>query len=144
MSVNPMRNFIRHPVSIPIEIDSGAIHGLSDEVLNDISYGGLKFFSHYKVPLKSVIHMRIPLDGKDTSISGRVVWCKPVAGKQFEIGVEFMGRDDAFRIRMVEQVCHIYQYMKDVAQNEHRKLNFKQASMEWIEKFAHEFPQWDE
>jgi hypothetical protein len=41
----------------------------------------------------------------------------------------------------VEQICHIEQYKADVLLSEGRRLNGEQAALEWIEKFARDFPQ---
>ena len=69
----------------------------------------------------------------------RVAWCKE--GEQdYELGVEFLDPDDAFRMRMVEQVCYIQQYTNDVAKQEDRHLTREEAAVEWIAKYAGEFP----
>jgi hypothetical protein len=42
---------------------------------------------------------------------------------------------------LVEQVCHIEQYKKEVFLKEGRLLSGDEAAAEWIEKFANQFPQ---
>ncbi len=42
--------------------------------------------------------------------------------------------------RMVEQICHIEQYKNEILKAEGRQLDSKQAALEWIQKFASEFP----
>jgi hypothetical protein len=69
----------------------------------------------------------------------RVVWCSACEGG-FELGVEFLAAEDAFRARMVEQVCYIEQYKKMVYQTEGRLLTAEEAAMEWIGKYASQFP----
>jgi hypothetical protein len=44
------------------------------------------------------------------------------------------------RARMVEQVCHIENYKKVVYQAEGRLLTAEEAAMEWISKYASQFP----
>ena len=56
------------------------------------------------------------------------------------MGVEFLDRDDSFRARMVEQVCHIEQYKRQVLETEGRVLNGEQAAKEWIRRYAASFP----
>jgi hypothetical protein len=41
---------------------------------------------------------------------------------------------------MVEQVCHIKQYSKEILEKEGRKLSDEEAAVEWIEKYAKDFP----
>jgi hypothetical protein len=43
-------------------------------------------------------------------------------------------------MRMVEQVCHIEQYKKELFEDEGRALTGEQAAMEWIKRFAEGFP----
>ena len=45
-----------------------------------------------------------------------------------------------FRARMVEQVCHIEQYKHQVLKKEGRKLSGEEAALEWIQKYAPQFP----
>jgi hypothetical protein len=72
-------------------------------------------------------------------ILGRVVWCKEGSGL-FDVGVEFLEPEGAFQARMVEQICHIEQYKKDVLEKEGRQLTGEQAALEWIGKYAADFP----
>ena len=69
----------------------------------------------------------------------KVAWCRETE-HGYELGVEFLDQDDAFRARMVEQICHIETYREQVQQTEHRDLSPEQAAHEWISKFAEEFP----
>ena len=69
----------------------------------------------------------------------RVVWCSAREGR-FELGVAFLDPEDAFRARMVEQVCHIENYKKVVYQAEGRLPTAEEAAMEWIGKYASQFP----
>jgi hypothetical protein len=41
---------------------------------------------------------------------------------------------------MVEQVCYIENYKKMVYQTEGRQLTTEEAAMEWIGKYASQFP----
>ena len=70
---------------------------------------------------------------------GRVSWCRP-EGNGFEIGIEFLNKDDMFSARMVEQVCHIEEYKQEVLLKEGRNLSSEEAALEWIKKYAKDFP----
>lgn len=71
---------------------------------------------------------------------GEVMWCEADSNGGYEIGVSFLSAEDAYRARMMEQVCHIEQYRREVLQSEGRHLNDRDAAMEWIDRYAPEFP----
>ncbi|MEO8409201.1 MAG: PilZ domain-containing protein [Propionivibrio sp.] len=134
-----MRHFIRHPAEIPIEINAGGalVHG--PHRANNLGLGGLAFHWEHEVDPGSVIALSIPVVRPVFSTSARVVWCR--AGQfGYELGVEFLDPEDAFRARMVEQVCHIEEYRQAVLRDEGRPIAAEEAAMEWIEKHAAEFP----
>jgi hypothetical protein len=107
-----------------------------------VSFGGLSCdFSAYVEP-GTVIWVNIGLVKPPFKAKGRVVWCR-YRTVGYELGVEFMDADDAFRARMVEQICHIEQYRDRLRAREGRELSAEQAAREWIERFAADFPDHD-
>ncbi|MFB3091409.1 MAG: PilZ domain-containing protein, partial [Gammaproteobacteria bacterium] len=58
----------------------------------------------------------------------------------YEIGIEYRGEVDVYRLRMVEQICHIEHYRKEIQIREGRTISSEQAAKEWIVKFADGFP----
>lgn len=134
-----MREYIRHPVDIPIEFqrDQGNARG-QHETLSNISQGGLAFRSHSALEVGAVICIRIPISEPPYEAQARVAWCKPVEGG-FEIGVALLGAEEGFRSRMVEQICHIEHYRQEVMHREGRQLSAQQAALEWISKYADTF-----
>jgi hypothetical protein len=134
------RKFIRHPADIPIEFSpdeegAEAQHG----VAHDVSFGGLAFEASRCPKHGSIIEIRIPTVNPPFETRGRVVWCRSLDG-HYEVGVRFLESADAFKARMVEQVCHIEQYKRDVLEREGRKLSGAAAAREWISKYASDFP----
>ena len=134
-----MREYIRHPSSIPLEVKIAEMPAAQNEYMNNVSLGGLSFHSKLDLAVGSSVTIRIPLLKETIQVKGRVVWCnKQEAG--YEVGVSFPDKEDAFRTRMVEQICHIEQYRSEVLEHEHRQLTSEQAAIEWIKKFASTFP----
>lgn len=132
-----MREYIRHPSEIPIEFT--VIDKQAGEVrsLHNISRGGLSFVSGKKVAEGALITIHIP--GPNFEAHGRVAWCrKNNAG--YDVGVAFVNSDDAYSMRMVEQVCHIEQYRRQVLQLEGREISGAEAAQEWIARYAETFP----
>jgi PilZ domain len=135
------RKYIRHPSDIPIEVNFEQPAGPEEnKLLHNISVGGLCFKSKEPFKKDDMLNVRISLVRPVFEARGRVVWCKGNEDGSFDIGLEFSGMVDAFRARMVEQVCRIEQYKKEVLEREGRALTGSQAALEWITKFAEDFP----
>jgi hypothetical protein len=132
-----MRNYIRHPTSIPIHVSSGA--SVSAEVtVNNLSAGGLSFFTNIPVKVGSVVDLMIPCVNPDYQGEGIIVWRRNQPPEGFEVGVRFANDDEYFRIRMVEQICQIEEYRLQLAEVG-RKLTAEEAALEWINRFAADF-----
>ena len=133
-----MRSFIRHPTDIPIEIrleDQSCQH----EPLRNVSRGGLCFLHPQAAAVGSNIVVRIALTSPPFEAACRVTWCQ-ADGNAWQVGVEFLDQDILFRLRMVEQICHIEQYRRTVRESQGRALSSQEAAIEWIERYAGAFP----
>ena len=134
-----MRRYIRHPSDVPIEYylsDGASDHGVR---LKNVSRGGICFRTAQEVPSGAVIRIRIPLAQPPFEFSGIVAWSEKIDG-EYEVGVEFTDEPTRFSIRMVEQVCYIEHYKREVQEKEGRNLTGDQAAAEWISRHAGEFP----
>ncbi|MDQ2694012.1 MAG: PilZ domain-containing protein [Pseudomonadota bacterium] len=133
------RAYIRHPSDMPIElVTDRAAAGQRREHLANISFGGLCCESDKDLARGSLVKVRIPLVRPPFEATGKVIWCAPANGR-FKVGVQFL-EEDAFRARMVEQVCYIEKYRAAVQESEGRRLSSEEAAVEWIGKYAAEFP----
>lgn len=134
-----MRQHIRHPVSIPIEVKtSGQLkHDIHNAV--NLGGGGLAFRCDHDFAQGEILEIRIPFVQPPFDAKARVAWCKP-HDESSEYGVEFLNQDEAQVMRMVDQVCHIENYQKAVGRSEGRQLSAEEAAREWIGKYASEFP----
>jgi hypothetical protein len=137
------RRFVRHPSDIPLSYDLEKVVVDRKEYLNNISHGGLSFRSAQPIAAGTAIHIRIPLVQPKMDVHGVVAWCKS-RRSWYDIGVEFDQTDDAFRMRMVEQICHIEHYKREILRREGRSLSGEQAAVEWIERFAGDFPRFSD
>jgi hypothetical protein len=138
-----IRKFIRHPSGVPIQVTLDFAEDENDETVDqtitNVSLGGLAFISQKPLELLERVRICIPVLNQDNYLVGNVVWCEKVGGG-YEIGIEFEKSKDVFRLRMIEQICHIEHYRKEVEESEGRELNAQEAAKEWISKFAGEFP----
>ena len=84
-----MRQFIRHPVSIPIEVRAGAHAGGELHHAGNLSLGGLEFDSDAEIAPGSLVEVRIPFVEPAFTTCGRVAWCR-CSGDSFQLGVQFL------------------------------------------------------
>ena len=139
-----MRSCIRHPSEIPVEYQEDEQDaGITQERLNDISKGGLSFSSANELSPGRVITIRFSCIQPDFEARAQVVWCHREAGG-YVIGAVFKGSSELYRVRMIEQICHIRHYRADVLATEGRQLDGEQAASEWIHKFADGFPNFED
>jgi len=141
ISINKIdeRRFIRHPSDIPIEYCFLDKPVCQLDLINDVSVGGLSFQADCYIEPDSWLHLHIPINDNHFEIDAQVRWCLK-REDHYDVGVLFPDQKEAFSARMVEQVCYIEQYKKDVFEKEGRSLNGDEAAAEWITKFATEFP----
>ncbi|NKI95692.1 PilZ domain-containing protein [Rhizobacter sp. SG703] len=135
-----MRQFIRHPVDLPVQIGAENLHGPAAAHAHDISAGGLAVHVDRAVAPGAHVRIRIPYVQPAFEADARVAWCEPSEIDGYELGVTFLDAEVAFLARMVEQVCHIEDYRQSVGRIEGRQLTAEEAAMEWIERYAGEFP----
>ncbi len=137
------RNFVRHPVTIPIHVMLEEVVDRECDFLKDISVGGVCFIAQQQLNPGAIVQIQIPIVHPRFVAEARVAWCRPNAEADsggFETGVEFLTSDTAFRARMVEQVCHIEDYKRRKMEEEGLKLTNEEAALEWIQQNAKNFP----
>ncbi len=137
-----MRQFMRHPATITIEITAGSELDHASRHSRNVGLGGLAFQSDRPLARGVVIDLRIPVVRPAFETKARVVWCRATE-EGYDMGVEFLDPNDAFRARMVEQICHIEDYRNGVYRSQGRELTAEEAAMEWIGKYASQFPESD-
>lgn len=140
MNQDMERQYVRHPSDVPIawSLDDIAVEGT--EYLKNVSEGGLAFLSVSALPLGSHVDIQIPAIDPQVLLKGVVVWCAPFEDHQFEVGVRFIDENNHFRMRMVEQICHIEHFKHVILETEGRVISGEDAALEWISRYARDFP----
>ena len=133
-----MRRFIRHPTDIPIALQVTDIHSDRTSTMKDISLGGIACEVTEQMPVGSRVRININSVVPEYTGCGQIVWCHE-CNSHYEVGIAFNDSDEAFKSRMVQQICQIEQYRKRVMALEGRELDSNQAAAEWIAKYAAEF-----
>lgn len=137
--MNRSGHVIHHPAEIPIEVlpvDSGGGKRLSRRRAR---LPALVFDFPHKLHVGTTVTVSIPNVQKETQIRGRIIW---LARRRcgYIVGMAFLTENDAFRMRMLEQACHIEVYRKVIRACEGRELTTEQAAAEWISSHAADFP----
>ncbi len=133
------RSFVRHPVDIPISIDAEGLPPGGSRRVKDVGLGGLACRSEYPLQVGTTVVLTIPLVTPPFRAAALVVWCRG-DDLDYEVGVRFREADAAFAARMVEQVCQIEHYRREVRHREGRELDAEAAAQEWIARYADQFP----
>ncbi|WP_320826859.1 PilZ domain-containing protein [Reinekea sp.] len=134
-----MRHFIRHPTDIPINCVLQNHYYCIRNAMLDVSAGGLSFTTDHFITPGETVHINIYVQDPSFSAECDVKWCRRVAA-HYHVGLKFRDSAEAFCFRMVEQVCHIEHYKRQVYSEEGRQLTGEQAAYEWIAQFASDFP----
>ena len=128
------RTFIRHPVDMPIDVEPVG-GGHYREGLRNLSLGGVAFSASEPWTRGAQIRITVSCCRPPASVIGEVVWCEQ-AGERYEVGVSFHDSADAYRMRLIEQACHIEQYRLDQVVQHGRYLTLDEAAEEWITQYA--------
>ena len=131
---------------MPIQVTSSRVEDEQDidenldQTITNVSLGGLAFESQTPFTLFDRVRITIPILERDNSLIGNVAWCDEADGG-YEIGIKFEKSRDFFRMRMIEQICHIEHYRSEVLRKHGRELSAQEAATEWISKYAGDFPE---
>jgi hypothetical protein len=132
-----VRVYVRHPSEFPVELRREG-EDAARERLRDVSTGGLCCRSSSELQPGERVRIHIPVGMPGLELEGRVAWCRS-DGQGYLVGIAFTSEVEAFRARMVEQVCHIERYHRQLLA-EGRQATEEEAGAEWIAKFAQHFP----
>lgn len=146
------RQFIRHPLSVPIKVwrtskieEDSFNHQLAKQNVNtqemsqNISLGGLAFSSITPWVANTLVSLRIDIVEPVFETVAKVAWCRSSAAGSYEVGLKFLNPHDLEEARMVEQICHIENYRRELEKNG-RNLSIEDAAVEWITEHGHHIP----
>lgn len=132
-----MRRFIRHPTEFPILVVSMDSSDGDEATLCDISQGGLACSLQRELKPGESVALGIPSLQQDYKISGLVVRCRRYSDG-YRIGIQFKDETESFKSKMVEQVCQIEHFRRELCR-EGRDLDSETAAREWIERYGSQF-----
>ena len=135
-----MRNYIRHPSDIPLEIVTETLQDSSPQTMKDVSLGGLSFLSDHAHNVCDTIKVSIPYVNPAFVSEGQVTWCIQ-QGDRYEVGVEFFTADDESITRFVKQVFYIEDFVKEVKKPGRHRDDIEKAAREWIKRHIVDSPE---
>jgi hypothetical protein len=72
-----MREFIRHPADLPIQVQAAVHGGFEDRSTQNVSFGGLAFGSATAIEPDTFITLRLPYVQPVFEVArARVAWCR--------------------------------------------------------------------
>ncbi len=132
--------FMRHPDNFPIQFKRDWMASFRSGAQSPEQTSlGLCFESAKYLKPGTVLELSIPLRGETQKFRAHVVLVLQNKHKAYEIGCLMHSQEEAYRARIVEQICHIESYL----QNRHLSRtasNENNAAQEWIENNASAFP----
>lgn len=134
-----MRKDTRHSTSIPIQVSIADSDKQASRPMVNLCVGGLCCEAKKEIPIGTHLDILIPGTHPLYQGKGVVAWCQQINDERYVLGVHFKHNDQAFRTRMVEQICQIERYKELILQTEGRNLSSENAAREWIDKFADTF-----
>jgi len=133
-------NFIKHPDDQPISLKCLKQPANNFNPQRYRISGGVRISVKESVEPGTVIEIETRIQDRMVSFQGRVIWIKESSNQTKQLGLVFDNVEEAYRARMIEQLCHIEHYLR--RQNaEGRTLNARHAANEWINQFSPQFPQ---
>ncbi len=134
-----LEGFIAHPERFPLKFRRLNFWQRSKIDTAQNSNIGLTFTSsEYQKP-GSIIEVTIPTRKETHHFMGKVVMIKE-SDNGYEVGVWLLNVEDAPKLRIVEQICHIELYLNDKRHKEGPFLSKEKLTEEWISRFASSFP----
>ena len=137
---DPQTGFIHHPSGFPLECRRLWFSEWFQRRTSGGALPGLMFNSDRYLPPGALVEISIPVRGELETFRGRVVLVRHNGG-HYEVGLHLRHREDAGRVRIIEQICHIETYLnqKKFVDGPYN-LNRERAAEEWISRFASSVP----
>ena len=132
--------FIHHPAGVPIEIRRLWFSGWRMRPRAERSDIGFIFESERYLPPGAAVEVTIPMRTDAERFRGKVVLVRH-NGACYEIGLWLPVPEEAGRLRIVEQICHIEAYLQQRKYAEGPyALNRDRVAAEWIDRYAGNVP----
>ena len=139
------RQFIRHPLSLPLayEVVNPKVQKDDEENRSEtinVSIGGLLFPGRNPVDVDSIISIKMPFEDKLFNVQAKVVRCVQNAETQlYDIAVSFFRLREAFKVKMIEQIYLISEYRDLLVLQTGKEISLEEASHKWVKRYSNRF-----
>jgi hypothetical protein len=106
-------------------------------LMRDVSAGGLAVQTGVFYEEGAHLNVCIPNVPKPFEAIGVVCWHRHL-NDQYQIGIRFLDEGSTLRMRMVEQICQIEQYRKQLMAGGNL-TSFEYAAKKWADKHAEDY-----
>ena len=133
-----MTPFIEHPRCVPVSLCATSARPFRNVNSASRHNGGIELFSHLGYMPGTALEVRVCIEGQQLCYRGLVVWRRHTEAG-YELGLVFASDRDAFRARMVEQLCHIEAWRRRHT-GSGIPVEFEMAAAQWIARQSAGFP----
>ena len=100
------RKYIRYPAETTIEYQIMGDPLIRSDHTKNLGFGGLCLRTDHPIDTGTLLSLKFSAVNPDFVLFGSVAWCAENRDC-CEIGVEFRNENDAYRARILEEICHI-------------------------------------
>ncbi len=137
MSLSEKRKFERFPIHVSIHIKDTHRHCRAITYSDDLSEGGLAFYSLSQLEIGANLEITIGVRERIFKIEAQTAYCSNRPTKRlYRTGVEFRDSTSAFKAKLAEEIVLIKAYQKQLSKETHHRVTEEEAALEWIEKNA--------
>ena len=140
MASHLSQGYIRHPSDIPAQISLCPGMPISTNTASHSGQIGISLSTDAFYAIGTALEIKITINDPPFKAAGHVAWCIPGKDNRFRTGLVFDDPATAYAVRMIEQICHIEQYRHEIEKVEGRHLTQEAAALEWVLRFAKDFP----
>ena len=100
------RKYIRYPAEISMEYRIPSESMVKTDYTKNISFEGLCFQAQSCIEPATFFTLKFPTISSKIILLGKTVWCAEKSDS-VEVGVEFLDENDAYRVKIIEEICYI-------------------------------------
>jgi len=129
--------YLQHPKAISLNVVACEAQTPAFEASESMPIG---LILHSQTPFSAgdMVQISHPKLCPETHVEAQVIWCRHQPSS-YQLAIHFRTEEDLYRVRLLEQLCHIKLYQVE-KQRSGEPICFDTAAQEWIEQYAAHFP----
>lgn len=133
------RRFYRHPLEVPIEVQTPKEKAPTASQSVDVSKAGMRFLWNWKLPKGNVVNIVVPVKKKRFKLKAEVAYSEEDTKTwRFLTGVSFLSFPDDFKAALSEQLLEILEHREKLSNELGYQVNARQAASEWLKRVEFE------